>query len=119
MVDKTKGAGKLFSRVFVMLFALMFLPPLLFSGFGSDGGGALIPRAQRAFLPVVPKIILGADVGNNVSDTVDYTTKSIIKSTLRTFFQEINLPNYPHYLFPYVQFAKEKNSVPSPFSKSC
>ena len=86
MVDKTKGAGKLFSRVFVMLFALMFLPPLLFSGFGSDGGGALIPRAQRAFLPVVPKIILGADVGNNVSDTVDYTTKSIIKSTLRTFF---------------------------------
>ena len=32
------------------------------------------------------------------------------KDTLRTFFQEIYLPNYPHYLFPYVRFAKEKNS---------
>ena len=88
MVDKSKGVGKLFTRVFVMLFALMFLPPLLFSGFpdSQGGGGALLPRAQKAFLPVVPKIILGADVGNNVSETVDFTTKSIIKSTLRTFF---------------------------------
>ncbi len=86
MVDKSKGVGKLFSRVFIMLFALMFLPPLLFSGFGT-GGGALIPRAQKAFLPVLPKVILGTDkVGDSVEETVDYTTKSIIKSTLRTFF---------------------------------
>ena len=83
--DKSKGVGKLFMHVFIMLFALMFLPTVLFSGFGKEGG--LLPRAQQAFLPVLPKIILGSDnIGNSVEETVEITSKSIVSSTLGTFF---------------------------------
>ena len=91
MTDKSKGVGKLFMNVFIMLFALLLLPSLLFSGFtkSSDGtptSGGILPRAQKSLLPVLPKVIMGYDNIGNTDDLVATTTKSITATTLRVFF---------------------------------
>ena len=91
--DKSKGVGKLFMHVFIMLFALMFLPAVLFSGIGNSGEG-LLSRAQKAFLPVLPKVILGSDYltlgtgssGSSFEDTIEITSTNLRKATLNTFF---------------------------------
>ena len=91
--DKSKGVGKLFMHVFIMLFALMFLPAVLFSGIGNSGEG-LLSRAQKAFLPVLPKVILGSDYltlgtgssGNSFDNTIELTSTNLRKATLNTFF---------------------------------
>lgn len=90
--DKSKGVGKLFMNVFIMLAALIFLPPLLFSGFTKDGekitSGGLIPRVQQSMLPVLPKIILGYTNIGSTDDLINTTSKDIIKSTLGVFFSK-------------------------------
>lgn len=84
-----KGVGKLFTRVFLMLFALMVLPSILFGG---NGGPGLLSRAQNAFLPVVPKLIFGAESigGNNGvngnASSVEVMADEISLATLRGFF---------------------------------
>ena len=84
-----QGVGKLFTRVFLMLFALMFLPALLF---GRENEKGLLFRAQDAFLPVVPRLIFGADSvgGNNGvngnASSVEEMSNEISLATLRGFF---------------------------------
>lgn len=85
MTEKNKGVGKLFIRVFTMLFALMFLPSLLFTGIGGKGG--LLPRAQEALLPLVPKLVLGGTGYADVTDqNIDKTADTITITTLSAFF---------------------------------
>ena len=84
MSDKGKGVGKLFIRVFTMLFALMFLPSLLFTGIGGKGG--LLPRAQKALLPLVPKLILGGTGYESLTDQdIDTKANMLITTTLNAF----------------------------------
>ena len=81
-----KGVSKLFMRVFMMLFALMVLPSILF---GHNGGDGLLSRAQNAFLPVLPRLIFGQDdfVGtNNITQTVEQTSEELAVTTLKGFF---------------------------------
>ena len=91
-----KSLSKVFSRVFIMLAALIFLPSLLFSGI--DGKGGILYRAQTAFLPTLPKIIFGVDnlgglstssgvgTGSNFSDSVEQAANDITVTILKGFF---------------------------------
>ena len=86
--------GKLFSRVFIMLAVLIFLPSVLF---GQNGQEGLLSRAQRAFLPTLPKVIFGVnDIGGlNVgvngsqkafSASIEQSANDIAMTTLGGFF---------------------------------
>ncbi len=86
--------GKLFSRVFIMLATLIFLPTLLF---GQNGQEGLLSRAQRAFLPTLPKVIFGVSdiggltVGGNGSQqmftaSIEQSANDIAITTLSGFF---------------------------------
>lgn len=90
MGDKgDKGVGKLFQRVFIMLFALIALPSILFGGNGEKG---LLSRAQDAFLPTLPRLIFGdSEYGgtfssSDVSSTLETTSEEIATATLSGFF---------------------------------
>lgn len=90
MGDKgDKGVGKLFQRVFIMLFALIALPSILFGGNGEKG---LLSRAQDAFLPTLPRLIFGdSEYGgtfssSDVSSTLETTSEEIASATLSGFF---------------------------------
>lgn len=89
-----KGVSKLLFRVGTMLAALLLLPNLLFGTNGSEG---LLTRAQNAFLPTLPKILLGVNdvsggmsvTGNSsgsVSQTIDEAADSMTASLLQAFF---------------------------------
>lgn len=84
-----KGVSKLFMRVFIMLFALMALPAILF---GQNGSRGLLSRAQDAFLPVLPRLIFGTEsVGgtnssSGVTTTVEQTATELSVVALRGFF---------------------------------
>lgn len=89
-----KGVSKLLFRVGTMLAALLLLPNLLF---GSEGSEGLLTRAQNAFLPTLPKILLGV---NNVSgamsatgggtatidDTIENASETMTSSLIQGFF---------------------------------
>ena len=75
MVDKKQGFGKLLQNVIIMLAALIALPRILF-GYGVKEQGLLI-RAQNAFLPMVPRIILGINSTNGEGKTT-YTNDDTI-----------------------------------------
>ncbi len=86
MTKSEKGVSKLFLRVFLMLFALILLPTLLF-GQGTSKG--MLSRAQDAFLPVLPKLILGTQNSSNsgnIDQTLDETADEITVTTLGGFF---------------------------------
>lgn len=83
-----KSLAKVFTRVFVMLAALIFLPMILF---GQNGQEGLLSRAQKAFLPSLPKIIFGMnDVAginsNNFSNSVEQSADEITVTMLKGFF---------------------------------
>ncbi len=84
-----KGVGKLFRNVFIMLFALIALPAILF---GQNGQKGLLSRAQDAFLPVLPRLLFGTNsVGNTstasgVTSTVEQSAEEIAVTTLDAFF---------------------------------
>ena len=84
-----KGVSKLFMRVFIMLFALMVLPSLLF---GQNGSKGILSRAQDAFLPVLPRLIFGTESvggtnsGSGVTTTVEQTASELSIVTLKGFF---------------------------------
>lgn len=91
-----KGLGKLLSRVFIMLCALIFLPAVLF---GTNGGDGILTRAQRAFLPSLPKLIFGVNdigglsgsystssSGGLFSDSIEQSANDITVTTLKGFF---------------------------------
>ena len=77
MIDKKQGAGKLLQNVIIMLAALISLPNILF--FGTNGKEGLLTRAQNAFLPMLPRLILGVDNGSSGSSTSTATDSSIEK----------------------------------------
>lgn len=90
MGDKgEKGVGKLFQRVFIMLFALIALPSFLFGGNGEKG---ILSRAQDAFLPTLPRLIFGdGEYGDtfsssDISSTLETTSEEIATATLSGFF---------------------------------
>ncbi len=59
MVDQKKGIGKLFMNVFIMLAALIFIPTVVFGvNPNNPNQEGLLSRAQRPFLPMIPRIIL-------------------------------------------------------------
>ena len=101
-----QGVGKLFSRVFIMLFALMVLPAILF---GREGDKGLLARAQDAFLPVVPRLIFGADsiAGNN-------TTNGASTSSIEQISDEISITILRGFFFP----SKEVDTVCDPNTSS-
>lgn len=87
-----KSLSKIFIRVFLMLGALIILPTVLF---GQNGQEGLLSRAQRAFLPTLPKVIFGVDnLGGLTSDTsssqfidsVEQSANDITVTTLKGFF---------------------------------
>lgn len=77
-----RSLSKLLVRTFVMLSALIVLPSILFGQNGSEG---LLSRAQRAFLPTLPRLLFNVNsVGglspSNAGDTSESFTKSIEQS---------------------------------------
>ena len=101
-----QGVGKLFTRVFLMLFALMVLPAILF---GREGEKGILARAQDAFLPVVPRLIFGTDsiAGNN-------TTNGASTSSIEQISDEISLTILRGFFFP----SKEVDTVCDPNTSS-
>lgn len=91
MVGKSeKGVSKLLANTIIMIIALIGLPPILF---GSGDGQGLLARAQNAFLPMLPRLILGIDessgvsVGNmNNSDDISAMADSLSIAALQAFF---------------------------------
>ncbi|MBO5375725.1 MAG: hypothetical protein J6A52_02630 [Bacilli bacterium] len=91
MVGKSdKSVPKLLMSAGVMLAALVILPTILFN---NGEGRGLINRAQNAFLPMLPRILLGVNensgltVGNpNNSNSIDDAANVMALSTLQAFF---------------------------------
>ena len=87
MMDKKQGVSKLFSHVVIMLAALILLPSILF---GTNGGEGLITRAQRAFLPMLPRILLGVNPSNGSTgaseSSLDTAANDMAVAALGAFF---------------------------------
>ena len=92
-----KGLSKIFVRVFVMLGALVFIPMVLF---GQNGQEGMLSRAQKAFLPSLPKIIFGVNNIGGISsggsttsqtftETIEKSADDISVTTLRGFFAPV------------------------------
>lgn len=75
MTDKEKGASKLIGRTIAMLAILMF------SSLGFD----LIYRSQSAFLPMLPKILLGKEETTVTGDVADKSNAMAV-TLLQAFF---------------------------------
>ena len=85
-----KGVSKLISRTIIMLLVLISVPSILFK---TDGGEGLIQRAQTAFLPMLPRILLGINEDSGVSisngnntDSISAAADIMAISTLQAFF---------------------------------
>ncbi len=83
-----KGVSKLITRTIVMLIALISIPSILFR---TDGGAGLLQRAQNAFLPMLPRIVLGVSTDggsaiNGSSQDIEAAANSMSIVTLRAFF---------------------------------
>ena len=91
MVGKSeKGVTKLISNAIIMLVALVALPTLLF---GNGSGQGLVYRAQNAFLPMLPRLLLGINensgvaVGNgNNGEDIEAAANVMAVSSLQAFF---------------------------------
>lgn len=85
-----KGVSKLISRAIIMLLVLVSVPNILFS---VDNGDGLIQRAQNAFLPMLPRILLGINEDSGVSvsngnntDDISSAANMMAISSLQAFF---------------------------------
>ena len=87
MRDDKKGVAALFKNVMLMLGGLIAIPTLLF---GTSGGEGLLTRAQRAFLPMVPRLILGINTGNEGAtasdDSLEQAAEEMAVAALQAFF---------------------------------
>lgn len=91
MVGKSeKSVPKLLMNAGIMLAALVVLPTILFN---NGEGGGLLNRAQNAFLPMLPRVLLGINensgltVGNsNNTNSIDDAADVMALSTLQAFF---------------------------------
>ncbi len=75
MTDKEKGATKLISRTITMLALLMMLPTIF----------DFLYRIQTAFLPVLPRLLLGKDA-SEIEDTVSECSNDMAVGLLQAFF---------------------------------
>jgi len=75
MNDKEKGVSKLIGRTITMLAMLIILPTFF----------SLIYRAQKAFLPMIPKILLNKTEAS-ITATVTDTSNDMAVSLLQAFF---------------------------------
>lgn len=75
MTDKDKGASKLITRTLTMLGFLLILPTVF----------SLLYRAQTAFLPMIPKILLNQPA-STISSTVTNTSNDMAVSLMQAFF---------------------------------
>lgn len=85
-----KGVSKLISNIVIMLIALVAIPSILFS---NNGGAGLIQRAQNAFLPMLPRLLLGisedsgVSIGNgNNTDDITNAANVMAISSLQAFY---------------------------------
>ena len=83
-----KRLSKLFTRVFVMLGALIFLPMVLF---GQNGQEGMLSRAQKAFLPSLPKIIFGVNNIGGITTTGEDTTSQTFSETIEKSAEDISV----------------------------
>ena len=91
MVGKSeKGVSKLITNAIIMLVALVALPTLLF---GNSSGQGLVYRAQNAFLPMLPRLLLGISensgvaIGNgNNGEDIEAAANVMAVSSLQAFF---------------------------------
>ena len=84
MTSGDKSLGKIGLNVFIMLFAIMFLPRTLF---GPESQGlALLPRAQKVLLDATPNIILGGKFVDS-DENIENSAELIAVTTLRGFFR--------------------------------
>ncbi len=79
---KDKSLGKLLTNTVIMLAALIMLPIILFS---TDGRESLVSRAERAFLPMLPRIILGTDV-NTTPESLSKAGDAMATTVMSAFF---------------------------------
>lgn len=89
--DKDRGVGKLIMNTIIMLAALIFIPTYVF---GSNG---ILIRAQKALLPMVPRIIMGIEEGSGAaftastdSETLEKYGDSMAVAALSAFFTPIS-----------------------------
>lgn len=74
ITDKEKGVSKIISRTITMLCLVLVLPMLF----------PLLSEAQDAFLPMLPKVILGQSEDN--SDTVQDNAQLLASTALSAFY---------------------------------
>ncbi len=75
MNDKEKGANKLISHTVTMLALLLLLPSIF----------TLLYRAQSAFLPILPRFLLG-ESNEDITATVSENSNSMAVTLLQAFF---------------------------------
>lgn len=76
MTDKTKGASNLILRTVATIALLMILP----TGFN------FLYRAQKAFLPMLPRILLGTETGDSIENNVENSSENLAISLLQAFY---------------------------------
>ena len=87
MSDKDKGASKLIIRTITMLAILMILPTAF----------TYIYRAQSAFLPILPRLLLGKnteDVSENVAENANDMAVTILQTFFHPYYSEEEGDNY-------------------------
>ena len=77
VLDSKKGVAKIFRNVFIVIIVIMLLP----TGFN------LLYKAQKVFLPVLPRILFAEEkTTSNVDETVKKNSSQMSLILLRSFF---------------------------------
>ena len=77
VLDSKKGVRKIFTNVFIVIIIIMLLP-IAFN---------ILYRAQKVFLPVLPRILFAEEkTSNNVDETVKKNSNQMSLILLRSFF---------------------------------
>ena len=77
VLDSKKGVAKIFRNVFIVIIVIMLLP----TGFN------LLYKAQKVFLPVLPRILFAEEkTTNNVDETVRKNSSQMSIILLKSFF---------------------------------
>lgn len=105
MTDKEKGATKLISRTITMLALLMMLPTIF----------EFLYRIQTAFLPVLPRLLLGKDA-TEIEETVSKSSNDMAVALLQAFFHPYYSEEEDDY-YAAIDGAKEIESLEDFYSK--
>lgn len=77
VLDSKKGVRKIFTNVFIVIIIIMLLPTAF----------NILYRAQKVFLPVLPRILFAEEkTSNNVDETVKKNSNQMSLILLRSFF---------------------------------